>query len=130
MPRGHPPAVHRQSALDHDDPRAQGGRRLLWSERSINVPTEAIAEAAQRPTMRFVPLKTQDQLDLQPLHRVRDRLVSRRTAVINQIRAFLLERGITFRRGRNHLQQPDPLFKTCVLRASKVRDRSAFSPAP
>jgi transposase len=71
---------------------------------------EAIAEAVQRPTMRFVPIKTQDQLDLQALHRVRDRLVSRRTAVINQIRAFLLERGITFRRGRKYLQQRMPLI--------------------
>ena len=46
--------------------------------------------------MRFVPIKTDDQLDLQGIHRVRDRLISRRTAVINQIRAFLLERGMAF----------------------------------
>jgi transposase len=46
--------------------------------------------------MRFVPIKTDDQLDLQAIHRVRDRLISRRTAVINQIRAFLLERGLVF----------------------------------
>ena len=54
---------------------------------------EAIAEAVQRPTMKFVATKTTDQLDLQALHRVRERLVSQRTGVINQIRAFLLERG-------------------------------------
>jgi transposase len=64
---------------------------------------EAIGEAVVRPTMRFVALKTVDQLDLQALHRVRDRLVGRRTAVINQLRAFLLERGITPRTGRQHL---------------------------
>jgi transposase len=46
--------------------------------------------------MRFVPIKTDDQLDLQAIHRVRDRLVARRTSVINQLRAFLLERGMTF----------------------------------
>jgi transposase len=46
--------------------------------------------------MRFVPIKTDDQLDLQAIHRVRDRLISRRTAVINQLRAFLLERGMVF----------------------------------
>ena len=46
--------------------------------------------------MRFVPIKTDDQLDLQAIHRVRDRLIARRTAVINQLRAFLLERGMTF----------------------------------
>jgi transposase len=46
--------------------------------------------------MRFVPIKTDDQLGLQAIHRVRDRLISRRTAVINQLRAFLLERGMVF----------------------------------
>ena len=57
---------------------------------------EAIAEAVDRKNMRFVPIKTDDQLDLQAIHRVRDRLVARRTSVINQIRAFLLERGLVF----------------------------------
>jgi transposase len=57
---------------------------------------EAIAEAVQRPTMKFVATKTAEQLDLQALHRVRERLVSQRTGVINQIRAFLLERGVAF----------------------------------
>jgi transposase len=65
---------------------------------------EAIAEAVQRPTMKFVPTKTAEQLDLQALHRVRERLVSQRTAVINQIRAFLLERGIPVRQGRQFLR--------------------------
>ena len=60
---------------------------------------EAVAEAAVRPTMRFVPLKSDDQLDLQALHRVRSRLISQRTAVINQIRGFLLEHGIAVRQG-------------------------------
>jgi hypothetical protein len=60
---------------------------------------EAIAEAVQRPTMKFVATKTADQLDLQALHRVRERLVSQRTSIINQIRAFLLERGIAVRQG-------------------------------
>jgi hypothetical protein len=60
---------------------------------------EAIAEAVQRPTMKFVAIKTAEQLDLQALHRVRERLVSQRTGIINQIRAFMLERGIAVRQG-------------------------------
>ena len=60
---------------------------------------EAIAEAALRPNLRTVSEKSQDQLDLQALHRVRSRLISRRTATINQIRAFLIEQGITIRKG-------------------------------
>ena len=69
---------------------------------------EAIAEAVQRPTMKFVATKTADQLDLQALHRVRERLVSQRTGIINQIRAFLLERGIAVRQGRRFLRMELP----------------------
>jgi transposase len=65
---------------------------------------EAIAEAVQRPTMKFVATKSADQLDLQALHRVRERLVSQRTGIINQIRAFLLERGIAVRQGQRFLR--------------------------
>ena len=65
---------------------------------------EAIAEAALRPNLRTVREKTQDQLDLQALHRVRSRLVSRRTATINQIRAFLIEQGIAVRTGARALR--------------------------
>jgi transposase len=69
---------------------------------------EAIAEAVQRPTMKFVATKTADQLDLQALHRVRERLVHQRTGIINQIRAFLLERGIAVRQGLRSLRTELP----------------------
>ncbi len=69
---------------------------------------EANAEAVQRPTMRFVPLKTIEQLDLQSLHRVRQRLVGRRTALINQLRAILLERGIIVPQSRRALEKRLP----------------------
>jgi len=69
---------------------------------------EAIAEAVLRPTMRFVPLKSREQLDLQALHRVRQRLVGERTAVINQIRGFVLEHGIAVRSGPPALRRALP----------------------
>ncbi len=69
---------------------------------------EAIAEAVQRPRMRFVPTKSVEQLDLQAMHRVRARVVRHRTAVINQIRALLLERGIAVRQGARFLQAALP----------------------
>src|SRR5499426_4070536 len=69
---------------------------------------EAIAEAVQRPTMRFVATKTGEQLDLQALHRVRSRLVSERTAIANEIRAFLLDRGIAVAQGLNRLRAELP----------------------
>lgn len=65
---------------------------------------EAIAEAATRPTMRFVRIKTQEQSDVQSLHRARSRLVSERTALINNLRSLLLERGITVAQGRKKLE--------------------------
>src|SRR6478752_3096936 len=68
----------------------------------------AIAEAVQRPSTRCVPVKTDEQLDLQALHRVRSRLVGQRTAVINQIRGFLLARGIAVRQGLRFLRQQLP----------------------
>src|SRR5437870_2322986 len=85
---------------------------------------EAIAEAVQRPTMKFVATKTADQLDLQALHRVRERLVSQRTGIINQIRAFLLEREIAVRQGLRFLRAelPDILAKrTDVLSPRMLR---------
>jgi transposase len=73
---------------------------------------EAIAEAVQRPTMKFVAVKTVEQLDLQGLHRIRERLVCQRTSVINQIRAFLLERGIAVGQGLRTLRTEMPIVFT------------------
>jgi transposase len=78
---------------------AQFVKPFVKSNKNDFIDAEAIAEAVVRRNMRFVPIKTDDQLDLQALHRMRDRLVHRRTAVINQLRGFLLERGITFSKG-------------------------------
>jgi transposase len=66
---------------------------------------EGIAEAATRPMMRFIELKSQDQLDMRTLHRSRDRLVGERTALINQLRAILLERGMVAPQGKRKLAQ-------------------------
>ena len=74
-------------------------RPYVKAQKNDDREAEAIAEAATRPTMRFVELKSADQLDMQSLHRVRDRLVGERTALMNQLRAILLERGIAVRRG-------------------------------
>ena len=66
---------------------------------------EAIAEAATRPTMRLVTLKTEAQLDLQVLHRARERLVAGRTRLTNQLRAVLLERGVILPKRRAPLSK-------------------------
>jgi transposase len=87
---------------------AQYVKPFVKTNKNDYIDAEAIAEAVGRPRMRFVPIKSDDQLDLQSLHRVRERWVMRRTAVINQIRGLLLERGITLRKGRCHLEAALP----------------------
>jgi len=68
---------------------AQYVKPYVQTNQSDCLDAEAIAEAVQRPRMRFVPIKTDKQLDLQALHRVRERWVMRPTAVVNQIRSLL-----------------------------------------
>jgi transposase len=84
---------------------------------------EAIAEAASRPTMRFVTLKSEDQLDMQTLHRVRERLVGERTSLMNQMRAILLERGIVVPQGRAKLwlKVKELLDGGCDMLAQRMR---------
>src|ERR1700739_1864780 len=80
-------------------------RPYVKAQKNDDRDAEAIAEAATRPTMRFVELKDEDQLDMQTLPPARDRLVGERTALINHLRAILLERGITVPQGRYKLAQ-------------------------
>src|SRR5919202_2717465 len=80
-------------------------RPYVKAQKNDDRDAEAIAEAATRPTMRFVELKSEMQLDMQTLHRARDRLVGEQTALINQLRAILLERGRTVPQGRHKLEQ-------------------------
>jgi transposase len=87
---------------------AQFVKPFVKSNKNDFIDAEAIAEAVERANMRFVPIKTDDQLDLQALHRVRERLMTRRTALINQIRAFLLERGMVFAKSPARLREHMP----------------------
>jgi len=87
---------------------AQFVKPFVKSNKNDFLDAEAIAEAVTRENMRFVPIKTDDQLDLQALHRVRDRLIARRTSVINQLRAFLLERGLVFAKSPAKLRERMP----------------------
>ncbi|MGO1164927.1 IS110 family transposase [Brucella sp. C7-11G] len=79
-------------------------RPYIKAQKNDDRDAEGIAEAASRPTMRFIDLKSQEQLDIQTLHRVRSRLVAERRNLINQLRAILLERGIIFPAGRKRFE--------------------------
>jgi transposase len=80
-------------------------RPYVKAQKNDDLDAAAIAEAASRPTMRFVEVKSQAQSDIQALHRARERLVSERTALINPLRALLLERGIVAPQGRRKLEE-------------------------
>lgn len=79
-------------------------RPYVKAQKNDDRDAEAIAEAATRPTMRFVALKSEEQLDMQTLHRARDQAVRERTSLMNQLRAVLLERGIIVPQGRARLR--------------------------
>src|ERR1700677_5122147 len=78
-------------------------RPYVKAQKNDDRDAEAIAEAATRPTMRFVAMKSEAQLDMQTLHRVRDQFVGNRTSLMNQIRSLLLERGHVVPQGRAKL---------------------------
>ena len=80
------------------------------SNKNDPVDAEAICEAIQRPSMRFVPEKSIEQQDIQSMHRVRSQLVARRTAQSNQARGLLMEYGIVIPKGINHVRKQLPLI--------------------
>lgn len=78
---------------------AQFVKPYVKSNKNDLIDAAAIAEAVTRPTMRFTQVKSTEQVELQTLHRIRDRLVGARTQIVNQMRAFCLEFGISMRNG-------------------------------
>jgi transposase len=106
-------------------------RPYVKAQKNDDRDAEAIAEAASRPTMRFVELKSEEQLDIQTLHRVRSRLVAARRTLLNQLRALLLERGHIFPQGPRKLEQAldalidDPAFAVSPRMRQLVIDTRA-----
>jgi transposase len=98
-------------------------RPYVKAQKNDDRDAEAIAEAATRPTMRFVALKSEEQLDMQTIHRARDRIVAERTSLMNQLRAILLERGIVVPQGRAklRLQITQLLAQSCAEISSRIR---------
>lgn len=99
-------------------------RPYVKAQKNDDRDAEAIAEAATRPTMRFVELKSQAQLDIQTLHRVRDRLIGERTSLMNQIRSVLLERGHIVPQGKARLalRLTELLAEPAVNLSSRIRE--------
>lgn len=93
--------ARRLAAMGHDARiiPARFVKPYVKSNKTDTADAAAIAEAVTRPTMRFVEVRSSEQIDMQSLHRIRDRLVGQRTAVMNQARAFCLEYGLAMRVG-------------------------------
>ena len=87
---------------------AQFVKPFVKSNKNDIIDAEAIAEAVTRPTMRFVEIRTPEQIDLQALHRVRDRMIAHRTRLISQMRAFCLEYGIAIHQGAGKFKAEIP----------------------
>jgi len=88
---------------------------------------EAICEAVTRPSMRFVPVKTEDQQAVLVLHRSRDLLMRQRTMILNAIRAHLAEFGMITAQGprkvvdlARRLSDPDDGLDLPVLAGSAL----------
>src|SRR5262249_45713175 len=121
------------TALGHDVRLipAQYVKPFLKGHKNDYRDAEAIAEAVQRPTMHFVSIKTPEQMDLLALHRVRSRPVRQRTGVANQLRGFLLERGITVRQGFMPLRKALPqYFEFKIRRAVAKNDQPHWRSDP
>ena len=100
---------------------------FVKSNKNDAADAEAICEAAQRPNMRFVAVKTVEQQDIQAIHRMRSLAVERRTAQINQIRGLLLEYGIEVAQGRAALQRRLPEILEDADNGLSERFRAALS---
>jgi transposase len=88
---------------------------------------EAIAEAVQRPTMRFVPIKSVEQQDIQNLHRQRERINKARTALVNQVRGLLAEYGIVINKGVSAVRKGLPDLLEDAENGLTMRSRELFA---
>jgi transposase len=88
----------------------QFGKPDVKGNKNDSRDAEAICEAVSRPPLRFVPLKTVESQDIQAIHRMRSRLIKERTALVNQIRGLLAERGIVIAQGITRLRKQLPVI--------------------
>lgn len=88
---------------------------------------EAICEAAGRPNMRFVPVKTEEQQAVLTVHRARSLMIGERTALVNQIRGFLTEYGIVLPQGRGQVRSQLPSILEDAENALPYLAREVFA---
>jgi transposase len=84
-------------------------RPFVKANKNDTADAEAICEAVQRPSMRFVAVKSTAQQDVQAVHRVRAHLVKMRIALANQVRGLLAEYGLVIAKGFAPLRRALPV---------------------
>ena len=87
---------------------AQFVKPFVKSSKNDEIDAEAICEAASRPQMRFVATRSEEQQDIQNLHRIVERLTKQRTGLANEIRGLLLEYGIVIAKGISNVRSQLP----------------------
>lgn len=95
--------------------------------KSDSIDAEAICEAASRPTMRFVPVKTIEQQSLATLHRARDLLIKNRTMLVNALRGHLAEFGFVAAKGIGKLPELIEIVNEAPAEALPEMARAALS---
>jgi transposase len=109
----------------------QFGKPDVKGNKNDSRDAEAICEAVSRPPLRFVPLKTVESQDIQAIHRMRSRLIKERTALVNQIRGLLAERGIVIAQGITRLRKQLPVRRCQLICTDAIsrerRDETASS---
>lgn len=86
-------------------------RAYVKTNKNDFVDAAAICEAAQREHMRFVPVKSIEQQEIQHLHRVRELALRNQVALSNELRGVLMEYGIVLRRGKSPLREVPSLLE-------------------
>ncbi len=102
-------------------------RAFVRTQKNDYNDAQGVAEASLRPTVRTVPIKCVEQQDVQLIHRTRRRLVEQRTVLIDQIRAMLLESGLTAGTGRKVLRRALPLMLEDAENGSSMRRRALIA---
>ncbi len=100
---------------------------FVKSNKNDAVDAEAIAEAAQRPNMRFAAIKSVEQLENQSIHRIRSQSIKNRTALVNQIRGLLMEQGIDIPAGRKNVLKSIPMILEDAENGLGIRFREILS---
>ena len=95
---------------------------FVKTQKNDSADAQGIAEAASRSSMRFIPVKSIEQQDIQSMHRVRERYIRERTALMNELRGLLMEYGIAIPKGRASLAKCFAMIEECPTVSDVIKN--------